>query len=89
MRQLEFTHRIFEKRVCDFNEFLVTQTAKHLGLLGDRIQLGECIYFEFKKCVFRFIELVEDDLFMTEGQHEFMLTTFVDVALWNYRTKVY
>lgn len=43
LRITENAHKIFEKRLCQLNEFTITQISKHLGLLADKIQIGECI----------------------------------------------
>lgn len=43
LRTTENLHKIFEKRLCQLNEFTIVQIGKHLGLLADKIQIGECI----------------------------------------------
>lgn len=43
LRTTENSHKIFEKRLCQLNEFTIVQIGKHLGLLADKIQIGECI----------------------------------------------
>jgi len=43
LRTNDSSHKIFEKRLCNVNEFTINQVSKHLGLLADKIQLGECI----------------------------------------------
>jgi len=43
LRTTENSHKLFEKRLCHLNEFTITQIGKHLSLLADKIQIGECI----------------------------------------------
>jgi len=43
LKDSEVSNKSLIKKLCNFSDFTINQTGKHLNLLSDKIQLGECI----------------------------------------------